>query len=330
MRNTSVSGYKKIAIAALDWGLGHATRCIPLIRSWISEGVEVVLVANGNVALLWQQHFPTLRLERGIPDYNIEFPESGSLDLHLMSQWFRIRKTIEAEHKWLQDWISAENIDLVVSDNRYGFYHEKIKSILITHQLNLPLPWPASAVANATLAKYVKPFQEVWVPDYDSENTLSGKLAHPSFHPNTHYIGPLSRFSEGIRTTERRGMLVLISGPEPERTRMQQAMLAWMKERQMQGTIVCGQPQFQLAFRENDIAIVPHLRDEALAQAIHEAEVIVCRSGYSTLMDLHVLNRKAYLWPTHGQREQLYLAQHWTVNLGMRLFDVNGKAEAFD
>lgn len=325
-----MSANKKIAIAALDWGLGHATRCIPLISNWVEEGAEVVLVANGNVALLWKQHFPNLRLVNGIPDYNIEFPENGSLDLHLLSQWFRVRKTIEAEHKWLHNWISEEKIDLVVSDNRYGFYHKNTKSILLTHQLNLPLPWPASIIADTTLAKYVKPFDEVWVPDFAEENNLSGKLSHPSFHPQTHYIGPLSRFSKREVQAKREGMLVLISGPEPERSRFQQTMLAWMKDRGRQGTLVCGQPQFQLAFREKDISIVPHLRDEALAQAILSAEVIVCRSGYSTLMDLHALGRKAYLMPTPGQREQEYLAQWWAAEHGMKLWDAEGTAEAID
>jgi predicted glycosyltransferase len=103
-----------------------------------------------------------------------------------------------------------------------------------------------------------------------------------------------------------------------------------MKVRNKKGTIVCGKPQEQMTFQENDISIVTHLQDEALSKAIRNAEVIVCRSGYSTLMDLYALNRKAYLLPTPGQREQIYLAQYWTDHLGMRIFDPNGEAEAFD
>jgi hypothetical protein len=302
---------KKILVAALDWGLGHATRCIPLIHRFINQGYHVFLAPTSQQKKLWKPHFPDAIFLDGIPEYAIRLPTAGSVTWHLLRDYRRIRTVMKAEQVWVTEQAVQHGFDHIVSDNRYGLYQTGILSTLLTHQLHLPLPAPLSWVARVTLKGLLAPFSELWVPDTATAPGLSGTLAHPPIDERVRYIGPLSRFSSPatVSASPAIAFLALVSGPEPARTAFQQRLTEIFQSTGLPCMIVCGQPEFHLSYQEGNVKIVPHLGDQALAECIKNAGHIVCRSGYSTLMDLHVWQRKALLVPTYGQREQEYLAR---------------------
>lgn len=309
---------KKILIAALDWGLGHATRCIPLIHTYLKEGAEVMLAPTPLQARLWKPHFPNVSYIGGIPEYGIRLPADKTVWWHLMRDYPRIRKVMLAEKDWLAQAVENYQPTHVLTDNRYGLFHPKVHCILLTHQVRLPLPWPLSWWAQRELNELLGPFEELWIPDTEILPGLAGKLSHGSQDKRIRYIGPLSRFQAPapVSHTTDFEFLAVISGPEPARTVFQQTVLKAFQQINKPCMIICGQPEFQLAREEGWVKIVPHLSDEAFVHCIRKARHIVCRSGYSTLMDLHALQRTALLVPTAGQLEQAYLARHFSKHLG--------------
>lgn len=320
-------GTQKVLIAPLDWGIGHAARCVPVIREQLAKGNEVMLASNGRSADFLKYHFPSITLRTDIPDYCITYPESGSMAWHFMKDAPRILNVIKAEKKWLEKIIEKEKITHVISDNRYGLSSKKIHSTFITHQLNIQGAGIAQPLLRYWLKKYISRFDECLIPDYEGEKNLSGSLSHGySYLKNIRYINPLSRFSNspllsplssgegsGVRSREGRGeaYLAIISGPEPQRTLLQQKLLAALKELKQPAAMLCGLPNGLSEKQDENVLLISHADDERFVQLINSSTHIICRSGYSTLMDLHALNRKALLIPTQGQTEQEYLAQRF-------------------
>lgn len=305
---------KKILIVPLDWGLGHATRCIPLIRQQLLAGHEVVLAANGASAALLQLHFPQLSFLPNLPAYDIQYPANGSMAWAMVRQIPSILRTIKAENNWLSEAIKSENIEEVISDNRYGLHNQNVHCTFVTHQLFIQAPSGAKPLLNALVRKYVARFDTCLIPDFDGAENLSGALAHGNTSLNhVHYIGPLSRFSEQKANAEldkKYFALAIISGPEPQRSILQQTITAIFNEWKRPCAVLCGQPQSESQSVKGSIDFFSHAEDAVFASLVHQSEHIICRSGYSTLMDLHALNRSALLIPTPGQTEQEYLAKY--------------------
>lgn len=318
-----MSDQKKILIAPLDWGIGHAARCIPIIKNKLSEGHEVILASNGRSTALLQSHFPQLKFIEGLPDYAITYSGSTSFMAHLIKQIPHILRTIKREHVWLQSAITKYHIDEVISDNRYGLYNSSIPSSIITHQLFPVGPALFTPVAHRIIKKYLSHFDECLIPDYENESiSLSGKLSHGNIPPNVRYIGPLSRFdnpSDSLVLTDNFPhfeFLIILSGPEPQRSIFESLMIRTFEGKNETVCIIGGRPDQEQIIEKNNIRIYPHLRDDLLAKAITQSKNIISRSGYSTLMDLRILNRSALLIPTPGQTEQEYLARRFSNNFG--------------
>lgn len=311
----------KILIAPLNWGLGHATRCIPLIRQYLERGDEVVLGGDGESLLLLQRHFPQLRVIQ-LPSLELRYAANDQQrGFYLRAIPALLRFTI-ADHYYLRQQLAIEHFDLIISDNRFGLFTRQTRCVYITHQLYVRLPRRLrifQPIARALHACVFKRYHEVWVPDFaNSENTLAGELCHGGcFDTYVKYIGPLSRFasSEGtpkeIRRKSEYSVVAILSGLEPQRSIFEQAILERYANTQEKVLIVRGKvAEAHTIISRNNITMVASLSDQALLEAMEQATTIIARSGYSTIMDLAVLGllHKAELHPTPGQSEQEYLA----------------------
>jgi predicted glycosyltransferase len=224
------------------------------------------------------------------------------------------------EKHWLARAIKKYDFNAVISDNRFCFYNKKIPSVYITHQLFIETGNELiSKIASKIHSWFIKHFSFCWVPDFD-ENGLAGKLSHPAKTPlRIKYIGALSRFHILPGIQKKYHLLISISGPEPQRTIFEKEVLEQLKSFEGKVLMIRGLPSAseQIIHENKDVLIVNHLRSEELNVAIQESELVICRSGYTSIMDLVKLDKTAILVPTPGQKEQEYLAEYLS---GKKLF----------
>lgn len=300
---------KKVIVASMDWGLGHATRCVPIIRELLNQELEVILASSGSALDLLKMEFPKLSWI-ALPGYAPVYSGRQTLFLRLLIQVPRFLRIIRQEHRLIEHYVSENGIHAVISDNRYGCWSKQVPSVFITHQLNIAVPeWLRRLrfVVRYFNHRQIRKFGDCWVPD-DRSHTLSGELSHP-FGLSVKFIGPLSRFSNSRTVdTYKLDVLALISGPEPQRGLFQKQMEGWLSKSTFRYTIVAGQPGIS---DELNTPVISHLKADQLQELIEQTEVVVCRSGYSTLMDLFYLKKKMVVIPTAGQPEQEYLAAYW-------------------
>ena len=309
-----LSASPKILVAPLDWGLGHATRCIPIIRELLLQNCTVLIAAEGKIKALLQAEFPQISFVH-LPGYRIEYASSGwGLAIKIVAQIPKLLSVIRQEHVWLQKVVEEENIDAVISDNRYGLYHQNIPSVFITHQLLIKAPVKlAEDFLQVLNYQYINKFDECWVPDAEGENNLAGILSHPSKELSipTHYIGLLSRFSSDQSSSPGGYLMVLLSGPEPQRTLLENQLLQELKDYTEPVLLVRGLPGGNAEIKENgNVNVFSHLPAAELEEKIRGSSIVISRCGYSTIMDLAVLKKRSILIPTPGQTEQEYLAKH--------------------
>lgn len=306
-----------ILVAPLDWGLGHATRCIPIINTLLRNGARVILAGEAATEQLYRKEFPTLHF-LPLKGYRVTYARKKQhFNLKLLSQFPRLQRIIVYEHRWLKKVVAEHHIDAVISDNRPGLYHPHIPCVYITHQLFIESGsnW-LSAIAQRMHYHFINRFMECWVPDVAGSNNLAGKLSHPQKLPVVplHYLGCLSRFTQGAKDKSTR-LLVLLSGPEPMRSIFEKLICEQLKGVKGDIVLVRGLPleTSTLAVPAN-VTVHNHLPAAALQECIQSAEMILARGGYSTIMDLARLQQKAVLVPTPGQGEQEYLAKHLMKN----------------
>lgn len=313
-KNNGYSYVPHILISPLDWGLGHATRCIPIIYSLIANGATVFVAAEGAVASLIKKEFPQIKI-LPLSGYCVHYSKKGSFfSFKLLLQIPRLLFVIYKEHKWLKKAIKLYKLDAVISDNRPGLYSKAIHSIYITHQLSIKTgnrftEWVAQKIHYF----FINRFSECWVPDNDTGNDLAGKLSHPSIMPlkPVKYIGPLSRFNKK-ETEKKYDLLISISGPEPQRTIFEKLLLSQLQVFNGKVLLVRGLPEETITsnMEVDGIEMVNHLSSEELSAALQQSKMVICRSGYTSVMDLMALQQKAILVPTPGQTEQEYLADY--------------------
>lgn len=301
---------KRVLVAPLDWGLGHATRCIPIIRALHECGCEVILAGSGSSLALLKQEFPQLKFEE-LPGYQPTYPASGSMMIKLALQAPKFLRAVLKENSATEKLVEKHQISLVISDNRYGCYSRKVPSVFITHQLNLVAPagWGWLAVfANYVTHIFIKRFSECWVPDFPG-SILSGRLSRAE-NQQLKFIGPLSRLNKSHQTNTY-DLLAIISGPEPQRTLFEQLVIREVIKSGLKALIVRGVIGMERKMIADGVEVVDHLNSEKLSEAMAASKMIVSRSGYSTIMDLARLGKKAIFVPTPGQTEQEYLAQRF-------------------
>lgn len=300
---------KNILVAPLNWGLGHATRCIPIIKALLSENYKPILASDGGALLLLQKEFPTLKCLE-LPSYNITYSKKGSnFKKKLIKDSPHLLRTIRKEKEAVKEIVDSENIVGIISDNRFGVRHKKIPSVFITHQLKV-LSGKTTWLSTKLHQKIISKFDVCWVPDHEDEHNLSGDLSHGRFnHIPVKYIGPLSRFSK--RETEIiYDLMVLLSGPEPQRTYLEQKLLDALSSYSGKVLFVRGKFEKQQKKKTTkNISIYNYMTSLQLEDAINQSALVLSRSGYTTIMDLAKLEKRAFFIPTPGQYEQEYLAQ---------------------
>ncbi len=304
---------KTIFISPLDWGLGHATRCVPIIKE-LSINNKVIIGTSSLNRSFFDKNFPTLQ-KINLPSYNISYSKNLPVWIKILIQWPKINAVIDEEKKLLEKIIIENKIDLVISDNRFGLYHKNVESIFITHQLNVQSPL-FLGLANKKNKEYIHQFNKVWVPDHKNENErLSGQLSNSEgVKIPVEYIGPQSVLNDieiNSYNDEKCHLLILLSGVEPQRSILENKLLEKFKDSRKKIVLVRGSNSEFNAVNKN-ISVFNFAFDGELKKLILGAETVICRSGYSTLMDLHLLNKKKIiLIPTPGQTEQEYLAEYW-------------------
>lgn len=305
-----MSKKKHILVAPLNWGLGHATRCIPIITALLTEEFEVTIASDGNALALLKKEFPALRAIT-LPGYDITYAlKAKDFKRKIFSQTAHIRRTIKEEKKVLDELLRSLQLDGVISDSRFGLHTKEVPCVFITHQLTV-LSGKLTSLTSYLHKRYIHKFTECWVPDYESAINLSGILGHPAKLPmTTKYIGPLSRME--VRSESKKyDITAILSGPEPQRSLLEELLMNTLKK--YNGTILLVQGIIEedtKSKKVGNIEVVNFLTTEALEKAINQSQFIISRSGYTTIMDLQAMEKKAFFIPTPGQPEQEYLASY--------------------
>ena len=295
----------KLLIAPLNWGLGHASRMIPVINELCKHNVEVIIGADGNSLNLLQKEFPQLE-SFVFPDVNISYNNS----------WFNIslKTFVNAinEHRLLKKIISEKHIDVVISDNRYGLFNSDIMSVLVTHQTTpiLPKQWKAFSKITHRLLNYIySKYDRVWIPDLELDDNLSGKLSHSKKIENSVFINPLSHLFIKDNANTKYDIAVILSGPEPYRTEFENIIIDQANKTELSVCIVRGSQLPVLTAANTNIDFINIADSKQVGDIISQSNLLVCRSGYSSVMDIWANNIKAVVVPTPNQPEQVYLAE---------------------
>ena len=297
-----------ILVAVLNWGLGHASRSIPVIQSLLSKNKDVILAGEGRSLDLLKVEFPELQRIQ-LPAYDISY-FSENMFLNIGWQFPRIVKAIWKEHKQLKEIVRDYQIDGIISDNRFGCYHSKIPSVFISHQLNIQIPqnkWIQNWV-NFCNKWVIQKFESCWIPDEPGKYSIAGKLSENTNIPNSFYIGLLSRM-QALESPKKYDVIAVLSGPEPQRSYLEKAIVQQLKKLSLRSLIVAGKTEVTEQMNTGDITLKSYMATKELNEAIASSTLVISRSGYSTLMDLALLKKPALLIPTPGQTEQLYLAE---------------------
>ena len=321
----------KILVAPLDWGLGHATRCVPIVREFLRAGAEVELAVVTANAKFFREVFPNLR-QRLAPSYNIVYPKHGyNMGLWLLKNSLHLNAVMKYEHHFAEEMVERHGYDVLFSDNRFAFYSKNAYSIYMTHQRRIAFPQAFSAfegVGTVWHANVMRKFDEVWVPDLEFFPGYAGSLSHTGAAPSDktmRFVGPLSRFSECMpvesleaevidfekiaEKTARYKVVAIVSGVEPARTQFEQQLRHALFEIPGRHLMILGKPSVERKrWKEKNIEFQTHMPTAEFADAVRRADFVVSRGGYSTVMDMAELGAKCIFVPTPGQFEQIVLA----------------------
>jgi len=307
-----------VLVSPLNWGLGHATRDIPVIRTLLDHGHEVTIAACGNALAVLRQEFPGLPSIE-YPDYPIPFSSGRLFIPRFCAGLPSIFAAVSREHATLESILTKEHYDLVISDNRLGVFSSKVPSIFVTHQLHYHLPllyWPAELLAIPANMFLHEQYARIIVPDNPpGPLSLAGKLSRPQTDvaiDRAFFSGILSGTRQ-MACTQDLDYLVIISGPEPQRTILERIILAHMGDLEGHGIVLLGNPQGKpVPVRHGNWTCISYVPTSVKTELMNRAKCVICRSGYTTLMELAELGKtQALLIPTPGQTEQEYLSWYY-------------------
>lgn len=304
MDATSVSHIqnRNILYCVLNWGLGHASRSIPLIQH-LAKDNAIHIASDGEAGVLLRKELSGYNYHK-LPSYGIHYKYS-SMHLNMLVQFPKIVNAYTSEKSLVQSICSDNKIDLIISDHRYGCRHADIESIFLGHQLNII----GSATATKINKLLISKFDACWVPDY-ADRRLSGDLANADGLDSVVFIGPLSRM-EQRQDSRVYDIAVVLSGPEPKRSHLESTLLDQLKDTGLKCCLVRGTKKEE-EINPSGVEVHDLLDSQKLNEIMSSARLIICRSGYSSLMDLEVLEKPALIIPTKGQKEQEYLAKHYS------------------
>lgn len=328
----------RILFAPLDWGLGHATRSIPLLKYLTEKNFEIIIACKPTQKSLLATALPEAHYEI-LKSYSIRLGKTRwSTRLQLLLQGPKFWRGIRQEKKVAAQLIKKYQPSLILSDNCYGFRSKKCRSVLITHQLSIRTGFGpfADQLLGWLNHRMIHAFNECWVPDSRPTTGLAGTLSTPSqsFSLPLVYLGGLSRLMDCPSPPIKNGtLLILLSGPEPQRSLLEEKILPQAMLLKQKTILVRGVSDGKKRSSLNEwLTVIDFMEGPELKECLCAAEWVICRSGYSTLMDLVRLQAKAVLVPTPGQAEQEYLAEHfrknhWALSIGQDVFDLNKAIE---
>lgn len=314
----------------LNWGLGHATRSIPLIDQLLKDKNKVIIASDGDALILLKKEFGDKVIFETLPSYNIRYTKKRLwFHLNLVKQTPHILQNIKAENKVVAILVEKYQPDRIISDHRYGVYHSKVHSIFLGHQLFLDFPQNKliEKMANKLHRQKIDVFDEIQVPDLPPPYNISGKLSAYE-HPNLNYIGALSRM-EPLKTTLKYDICIVLSGPEPQRTVLENILMKAIEKTHYKVAFIRGliEDKNHLKSDNKQIEILNYCHTQALNKIMTASKVVICRSGYSSIMDLVKLQKQAILIPTPSLPEQNYLAKRiqdlgWFYSVEQESFDI--------
>ncbi|MBC8320009.1 MAG: glycosyltransferase [Bacteroidetes bacterium] len=305
----------------LDWGLGHATRMVPIIEMLGRKGANAIIAADNRPLEFLKQRFPQNTFIK-FGGFSPIYPSNKWMALYMLRSIPEMMIKARLANKILQKIITNHKIDAVISDNRYELSTPRVPAIFITHQLNIQTigcQKIGKPIIDKTINYFINKFDELWVPDIPSNFQLSGNLSKTNkFAPKRFNIGLLSRFSKphsgnNIKSID---ILIILSGPEPQRTILEELLLEQALKSKLKIVMLLGKPEENTDKEIKNVKLISHLSDAEFSKLIQSADFVISRPGYSTLMDLAVFGKKAVFIPTPGQTEQEYLA-HRLLNEGM-------------
>jgi uncharacterized protein (TIGR00661 family) len=302
---------KTILYCVLNWGLGHATRSIPLIEKYAKNN-KVIIASDGNSLNVLKQEFPGF-LFIELPAFNISY-HSKFMIINLIQIFFQILKSSQANKIFVEAIENRLPVDLIISDNRFGCWSKKVKSVYITHQLMIKLPRylrvfePFGFLFHSFM---IKKYSECWIPDNKETPNLSGDLSHKfKSRIPTKFIGPLSRFASTESLNKEFDFCVILSGPEPNRSILEKIILEKFSDSIFKVLVIRGTPKENIQFGYGNIQVQSHLSGKLLNQKILASNYIITRAGYTSIMDMFLLKKKTLIIPTPKQPEQEYLGSY--------------------
>jgi Glycosyltransferase family 28 C-terminal domain len=301
---------KRVLIAPMNWGLGHASRSVPVVRELIKQGADVHLASDGVALQLLREEFPDLPAHN-LPPYEVLYPE-GNFAWHMFLQFPKLMRNYVRERKFVAKLAQELGIQGIIADHRAACRVKGLPSVIIAHQVWLapigPIPWLTQSY-NLWL---LQQFDSLWIPDSPQAPGLSGRFGHgPEKHKNKQYVGPLTRLKTPQPQKTKYDLLALLSGPEPARTGWEGQIIEQMAALpDNKFVLVRGLPgpKQSIAVTKN-VTVYDFVKGEQLEQVAAESEIMLARGGYSTILDLTALRKKAYFVPTPGQLEQVMLTQ---------------------
>lgn len=300
-----------VLIGVLNWGLGHATRSIPIIKQFQDLGINPIIASDGAALVLLQKVFPNLKTYT-LPAYNITYTKNPFwFGINILKQTPHIFKTLQQEKNIITQIVEKEDISTIISDNRFGVLHPTTKNIYLTHQLRI-MGGLGGWIASIWHRSIINQFDFCWIPDVENEPSLSGKLSHAiTLNIPKKFIGFLSNFQKKSIPIKY-DLLLLLSGPEPQRTLFEKQLLERFENSNLKIVMVQGLVENEIKKKKiNNITVYNYLHSQALENQMNASKKIIARSGYTTLMDITLLEKEAELHPTPGQPEQIYLMKHF-------------------
>ena len=307
-----------VLFSILNWGLGHAARSIPLIKALQNQDLEVVVCSDGYVVDFLKLELDNVEYAE-LPAYNINYGKS-SMAWNMISQLPKIFKAFRAEHRVFQKLVKKYNPAFCISDNRYGCRSTKVSSYFLGHQWNiLTKNGRVHRLASIVNQYFIRKFDGLLIPD-EPALSLSGKLTQ-NINFVHQFTGLLSRFgveSKSDSQSEYKSCTIL-SGPEPARTKLEVSMVEELSKTDGKHMIVRGSFSKKEDQRKSNIEFIDVANHEKLHELVSTSEIVICRSGYSSLMDYVVMGvKKMILIPTTGQTEQIYLAKRMQQLYGVQ------------
>lgn len=296
---------QKILISPLNWGFGHVSRTIPIIKQLLKQNNEIIICCSTEQEVFYRNYFPQLCY---VPfrDYPFVFTGKGNWINDIFKTLVELQKFITWEKNQVSKLVDQFDPDVIISDQRFGFRNQKVKSIIITHQVNFQLPWWAQ-LANFLNRQQLRKFNEVWIPD-NPDRSLSGQLSKWK-NRRVHFVGWQSRLKQRNNSAQlyKYKYLGIVSGPQPYSNQLADQLI------QVLGTSIYPTAilsQQTISKECGKCVIYKGDNQQEIQQLFDESEILISYAGYSTLMDLSVIQKKAILIPTPGQSEQKYLSTH--------------------